>query len=177
MTSDGRVPMHVDERLLAVLRAGGFVAPGTTRGVEPLPGGVSSDVFRLQTPNGPVCVKRALPTLRVAVVMPPRPEPTSRPRTGCRSGPVCVIRYDGSRTLAQRNLCRALGLARLDVAHQRVVVSIGVIVFGVAGVLLAGSRVYPGKTVVFLLALVQESQTIVNIPHLLQAFVCPSAPL
>ena len=29
-------------------------------------GGVSSDVFRLQTADGPVCVKRALPKLRVA---------------------------------------------------------------------------------------------------------------
>lgn len=33
---------------------------------EPLSGGVSCDVFRVETAAGPVCVKRALPRLRVA---------------------------------------------------------------------------------------------------------------
>lgn len=50
------------------LRAGGFVAPGAAPALERLTGGVSSDVFRLETPDGPVCVKRALATLRVAAV-------------------------------------------------------------------------------------------------------------
>src|SRR5690349_17056162 len=33
---------------------------------EPLTGGVSSDIWRVDLPSGPVCVKRALPKLRVA---------------------------------------------------------------------------------------------------------------
>src|SRR3954447_7152050 len=33
---------------------------------EPLAGGVSSDIWRIDLPSGPVCVKRALPKLRVA---------------------------------------------------------------------------------------------------------------
>src|SRR4051812_18989522 len=32
---------------------------------EPLAGGVSSDIWRVELPDGPVCVKAALPQLRV----------------------------------------------------------------------------------------------------------------
>jgi aminoglycoside phosphotransferase (APT) family kinase protein len=32
---------------------------------EPLTGGVSSDIWRIDLPNGPICIKRALPKLRV----------------------------------------------------------------------------------------------------------------
>src|SRR6266567_4481687 len=39
--------------------------PGATRG-ERLTGGVSSDIWRIDLPSGPVCVKRALAKLRVA---------------------------------------------------------------------------------------------------------------
>jgi aminoglycoside phosphotransferase (APT) family kinase protein len=60
--------VHADTDILHALRSGGFVAPGATPDLERLTGGVSSDVFRLQTPSGPVCVKRALSTLRVAAV-------------------------------------------------------------------------------------------------------------
>ena len=35
-------------------------------GGEPLTGGVSSDIWRIDLPNGPICVKRALAKLRVA---------------------------------------------------------------------------------------------------------------
>jgi aminoglycoside phosphotransferase (APT) family kinase protein len=35
---------------------------------EPLTGGVSSDIWRVDTDQGPLCVKRALPTLRVAAL-------------------------------------------------------------------------------------------------------------
>ncbi len=52
--------------MLAALRAGGFLAPGAAPDLHPLTGGVSSDVFRLETTDGPVCVKRALEKLRVA---------------------------------------------------------------------------------------------------------------
>jgi aminoglycoside phosphotransferase (APT) family kinase protein len=43
----------------------GLARSGALRG-EPLAGGVSSDIWRVDTDDGPVCVKRALSTLRVA---------------------------------------------------------------------------------------------------------------
>jgi aminoglycoside phosphotransferase (APT) family kinase protein len=53
--------------ILAGLRAMGLLSPGATAAGEPLAGGVSSDIWRLDLPGrGPVCVKRALPKLRVA---------------------------------------------------------------------------------------------------------------
>ena len=60
--------MNADADIVEALRAGGFLAPGAAPELERLTGGVSSDVFRLQTASGPVCVKRALATLRVAAV-------------------------------------------------------------------------------------------------------------
>jgi aminoglycoside phosphotransferase (APT) family kinase protein len=48
------------------LKAGGFLPADARPRLQPLTGGVSSDVFRLDLPGGPVCVKRALPKLRVA---------------------------------------------------------------------------------------------------------------
>lgn len=58
--------MRIDADIIEALRAGGFLAKGAEPDASPLAGGVSSDVFRLETANGPVCVKRALPKLRVA---------------------------------------------------------------------------------------------------------------
>jgi aminoglycoside phosphotransferase (APT) family kinase protein len=59
-------PAATEPEILDLLRAGGFLPTGATARLEPLAGGVSSDVFRLDLPDGPVCVKRALPKLRVA---------------------------------------------------------------------------------------------------------------
>ena len=58
--------MHPDADMLEALRAGGFLDPGAAPDLLPLTGGVSSDVFRLETAHGPVCVKRALEKLRVS---------------------------------------------------------------------------------------------------------------
>jgi aminoglycoside phosphotransferase (APT) family kinase protein len=58
------VPADAD--IVASLKAGGFLAADASPSLLPLTGGVSSDVFRLETPQGPVCVKRALARLRVA---------------------------------------------------------------------------------------------------------------
>ena len=58
--------MTVTREIVERLQAGGFLPPGTQAELRPLAGGVSSDVFRLDLPDGPVCVKRALPKLRVA---------------------------------------------------------------------------------------------------------------
>lgn len=52
--------------ILDALRRGGFLADGDVARLEPLTGGVSSDVFRLETAHGVYGVKRALPKLRVA---------------------------------------------------------------------------------------------------------------
>lgn len=46
----------------------GVVPAGTVPAGEPLTGGVSSDIHRVDTPTGPVCVKRALARLKVAAV-------------------------------------------------------------------------------------------------------------
>jgi aminoglycoside phosphotransferase (APT) family kinase protein len=44
----------------------GLAAPGEALTLEPLAGGVSSDIFRADLPRGSVCIKRALPKLKVA---------------------------------------------------------------------------------------------------------------
>src|SRR5580700_4537794 len=54
--------------ILDALRRMGLLAPTTTQAPtgEPLTGGVSSDIWRIDLPRGPICVKRALAKLRVA---------------------------------------------------------------------------------------------------------------
>lgn len=44
----------------------GLVRPGETPFIQPLTGGVSSDIYRVDLVGGPVCVKRALSRLKVA---------------------------------------------------------------------------------------------------------------
>lgn len=58
--------MPTETHILDILRAGGVLRPDAQARLEPLTGGVSSDVFRLETPGGTVCVKQALAKLRVA---------------------------------------------------------------------------------------------------------------
>lgn len=57
--------MTVDADLVDELRAAGLVGPGDIV-LEPLTGGVSCDVWKVETPTGPIVVKRPLPQLRVA---------------------------------------------------------------------------------------------------------------
>ncbi|MDR6291967.1 MULTISPECIES: phosphotransferase family protein [Inquilinus] len=52
--------------LLPALRRMGLAGPGETPRFTALTGGVSSDIWRVDLAAGPVCVKRALPKLRVA---------------------------------------------------------------------------------------------------------------
>ncbi len=52
--------------LLAALRRMRLLAPDATAPGERLTGGVSSDIWRIDLPTGPICVKRALARLRVA---------------------------------------------------------------------------------------------------------------
>ena len=52
--------------IVETLKARGFLPADAAPELHSLTGGVSSDVFRLDTAQGPVCVKRALAKLRVA---------------------------------------------------------------------------------------------------------------
>lgn len=54
-----------DETVIEHLRACGLVAPDETPRMTPLSGGVSCDVWRVDTAKGRLAVKRALPKLRV----------------------------------------------------------------------------------------------------------------
>ena len=56
------------EPVLAFLRAAGLVGPDQIPRAEPLTGGVSSDIWKVDLGGLTVCVKRALPRLRVAQV-------------------------------------------------------------------------------------------------------------
>ena len=51
--------------MLALQRMG-LLEPGQCRSLEPLTGGVSSDIWRIDLASGPACVKRALSRLRVS---------------------------------------------------------------------------------------------------------------
>ena len=57
-----------DAILVDALRRMGMVGAEALPRMTPLAGGVSSDIWRVDLPAGPVCVKRALPRLKVAAV-------------------------------------------------------------------------------------------------------------
>jgi aminoglycoside phosphotransferase (APT) family kinase protein len=52
--------------LVAALHRMGLLHAGAAVSGQPLAGGVSSDIWRIDLPSGPICVKRALAKLRVA---------------------------------------------------------------------------------------------------------------
>ncbi|MGA8192581.1 MAG: phosphotransferase [Acetobacteraceae bacterium] len=52
--------------ILDALRCMGLLQAGADAGGERLTGGVSSDIWRIDLPTGPICLKRALAKLRVA---------------------------------------------------------------------------------------------------------------
>ena len=56
------------ETILAFLRSAGLAGANEVPAAEPLTGGVSSDIWKVALAQGTVCVKRALPRLRVAQV-------------------------------------------------------------------------------------------------------------
>ncbi|MCU0921431.1 MAG: phosphotransferase [Burkholderiaceae bacterium] len=57
----------VPEVFAQALRELGLAGSAALTG-QPLTGGVSSDIWRIDTDHGPICAKRALPTLRVAAL-------------------------------------------------------------------------------------------------------------
>lgn len=56
---------ELSSEVIESLRRLGVLDRDTVPHVEALSGGISSDIWRLDLPDGPVCVKRALPRLRV----------------------------------------------------------------------------------------------------------------
>jgi aminoglycoside phosphotransferase (APT) family kinase protein len=60
--SSGLLP----DAVIAFLRRSGLARAGETPRAEPLAGGVSSDIWRVELARGALCVKRALPRLRTA---------------------------------------------------------------------------------------------------------------
>ena len=48
-----------------ILMRGGIIGDDSDPEMEPLTGGVSSDIWKVSTPDGPICVKRALAKLKV----------------------------------------------------------------------------------------------------------------
>jgi aminoglycoside phosphotransferase (APT) family kinase protein len=59
-------PAEIPPKIMDALRRMKLLAAGATIRGEVLTGGVSSDIWRIDLPSGPVCVKRALAKLRVA---------------------------------------------------------------------------------------------------------------
>jgi fructosamine-3-kinase len=58
-------PSHLPEEVLAFLRKHRLAEAGELPLATALAGGVSSDIWRVDLKSGPICVKRALPRLRV----------------------------------------------------------------------------------------------------------------
>jgi fructosamine-3-kinase len=65
-TAAGRLSASLPEPVLAFLRTQGLAGSAEIPPAEALAGGVSSDIWRVDLKTGPICVKRALPRLRVA---------------------------------------------------------------------------------------------------------------
>src|SRR5438128_2343058 len=55
-----------DHWVVAALRRMGIAGAHSAIPYAPLAGGVSSDIFRVELPSATICVKRALPKLKVA---------------------------------------------------------------------------------------------------------------
>src|SRR5688572_12598182 len=64
----GPLSASLPDEALTLLRRSGLAAAAETPPARALSGGVSSDIWRVELARGPVCVKRALPRLRVAQV-------------------------------------------------------------------------------------------------------------
>jgi aminoglycoside phosphotransferase (APT) family kinase protein len=62
----GRLSDSLPEPVLAFLRTAGLADARDVPVASALTGGVSSDIWKVELRSGPVCVKRALPRLRVA---------------------------------------------------------------------------------------------------------------
>jgi aminoglycoside phosphotransferase (APT) family kinase protein len=66
MPQAGSASDSLPDAVIAFLRAASLIGPQERPRAVALTGGVSSDIWRIELDGGPVCVKRALPRLRVA---------------------------------------------------------------------------------------------------------------
>jgi len=66
MAAAGQSSASLPDPVLAFLRRSGLAAQGESPSAAALAGGVSSDIWRVELAHGTLCVKRALPRLRVA---------------------------------------------------------------------------------------------------------------
>lgn len=64
--ASGSIPVETAEAITRALTHMAIVSANQSVRLEPLAGGVSSDIYRAELPQGVVCVKRALPRLKVA---------------------------------------------------------------------------------------------------------------
>jgi aminoglycoside phosphotransferase (APT) family kinase protein len=99
------------------LREMGLASDEALRG-EPLTGGVSSDIWRIDLPQGPVCAKRALAKLRVAADW---RAPIERNQYEARWMQVAEAAVPGSapRVLGQHAALGVLVMSYLPPAHHR----------------------------------------------------------
>src|ERR1700730_15008677 len=66
MDTEASAVDHPDPTIIDFVANSGLVPPGKYTRFERLPGGVSSDIWRVHAADRPFCVKRALAQLRVA---------------------------------------------------------------------------------------------------------------
>ena len=99
--------------LAAALRRMRLVGAAERPRFTPLAGGISSDIYRVDTAAGPICVKRALPRLRVAAIW---RVPTERSRYEARwlAAANRVLPGVAPRLLATDEPAGALAMAWLD---------------------------------------------------------------
>ena len=71
------------DELTDALRRMGLVAAQDAPKFAPLTGGVSSDIWRVDLAGGPICIKRALPKLKVAADWQAPVSRNARDRTNC----------------------------------------------------------------------------------------------
>ncbi len=108
----------VPEPIADALRRAGLLAPGEAALGEALAGGVSSDIWRVDLSSGGVCVKRALPRLRVAARWEAPVERNAFEvawlEVAARIDPACVPRVRGHDVAAGLFI-----MDHLDPAHYR----------------------------------------------------------
>src|SRR5437764_4033387 len=108
-TVDARTP---PEWLLASLRRMGIVGAHVDFGAAPLPGGISSDIYRVDLTSGTICVKRALPKLKVAAAWQAPPE-RNRNEVGWMRTAGAIVPGSVPRIIAEDTKGRAFAMAYL----------------------------------------------------------------
>ena len=101
------------DELAAALARMGLLGPDERPRFEPLTGGVSSDIYKVGTAAGPLCVKRALPKLKVAAEW-HAPTERNRYEAGWLKAAHTVLPGTAPRLLGQDAETGALAMAWLE---------------------------------------------------------------